>query len=115
MSSFKSQEAPQRGNSLTVAEKAACDHRFSRCEPEILELAMNLLGDEDAARRVAAQVCERLVREIYRHPQESLDVLVHRFTYDAALPLLIQGTHADWQDIEACCPWLTDAKKRVVL
>lgn len=53
-------------------------------------LAMHLTNSEDAAEKVVLEVFRRFSQEHHKNHAEPLDSVIHRFTYDAALPLLLE-------------------------
>ena len=65
------------------------DQLIEKYESTVFTLAMHLTGNEDAAKEATIEVFLRLSEEQYRQAHEPIDTLIHRFTYDAALPLLL--------------------------
>jgi hypothetical protein len=61
----------------------------SRYEVTVYTLAMHLTGDETSAKKVVLDVFIRYAHQAHKHLEESLDSLIHRYTYDAALPCLL--------------------------
>lgn len=66
----------------------------------VFTLAMHLTGSEDAARQVVETVFVRLNREWTDNIHESLENVIHKLTYEEALPLLLAQieTKNDEQD-----------------
>ncbi len=84
---------------------------FSEQKTKIYTLALDLTNDEAAARQVASQVFERLKGEMLHRSPEAIDRLIHRLTYDAALPILLEKTADKCDEVEACCTWLGQQPK----
>ncbi len=87
---------------------------FSDYEEKVFRLALDLTGSEEAAFTVVDKVHTRLAKELCRNRQEPLDTLIHRFTYDAALPLLFERVQENCDELDACCTWITGEKHSMV-
>lgn len=62
---------------------------IEKYEVTVFTLAMNLTGDECVSRDVVEEVFVRLANEINGADSETTELMLHRFTYDAALTRLL--------------------------
>lgn len=87
---------------IHFAEGSSLEKLIKRYEVLVFTLAMHLTSDEELARSVVADVFVRLGREHHRIKEEPLDSIIHRFTYDAAIPLLLGQIQKKAEDVEGC-------------
>jgi hypothetical protein len=83
-------------------EGISLEKLIKRYEVLVFTLAMHLTSDEESARKVVADVFVRLGREHHTIKEEPLDSIIHRFTYDAAIPLLLGQIQQKAEDLEDC-------------
>ncbi|MCB0323291.1 MAG: hypothetical protein KDD69_06935 [Bdellovibrionales bacterium] len=99
---------------LVAGEEVTLEEIVGRYEVTVFTLAMHLTGDEEAARQVTIDVFVRLSHEGHRHREQPLDALMHRYTYDAALPCLVGKLDRKLQDTEEL-GWQLSGKESVTL
>lgn len=63
----------------------------STYETKIVQLATDLIGDEEKAKKLSLHIFTKLNQEISLHPEEDIETLVHRVTYELSLPMLVQN------------------------
>jgi hypothetical protein len=74
---------------IVAGDEVLLEDIVGRYEVTVFTLAMHLVSDEELAKQVVIEVFIRYSREAHKHHQEPLDAVIHRFTYDAALPRLL--------------------------
>ena len=87
---------------------------IQKYETTVFTLAMHLTGSEEAAKEATIEVFLRLSREQHLYANESTDTLIHRFTYDAALPLLIVQMAKNLDDVDTIGASFLEPKKTLV-
>ena len=87
---------------------------FSDQKTRIYTLALDLTSSEAAARKIVKAVLSRLKNEVQNFSPDDLEELIHRFTYDAALPMILDSETASSGEVESCCSWLTRSKRPAI-
>lgn len=94
-------EHPTQEQEVFFGDEVSLKQALLRYHGVVHTLAMHLTSNEDAAERVAIEVFTRLGREHHRYSSEPLDSVIHRFTYDAALPVLLEQITKHTDEVDA--------------
>lgn len=69
--------------------KNSIDSTISTYEVKVFSLAMTLTGDEEDAKKIVEDVFVRIAQEGVDCAIETLETLIHRFTYEASLERMV--------------------------
>ena len=74
---------------LGLAAEESIEEIIAETRVDIFSLALSLTGDRLSAQEVVEEVFMRVHGDLHRTPRKDLDVLLHRYTYDASLNHLL--------------------------